>query len=146
MFFRYSKAVEIPKSAQKAPAVRTRRDGGRWCWKPNPLHRLWRRWWVCPWGCSWVLWVGSHSQQLWGLLGCTSGEDQIIRCWWNPSRPGLLASAQGWVCVADNQFPRGLVPDLPEEAPGLMSPVFSWLVLWYWNSPWHVTFSLGHLG
>lgn len=29
LFFRYSKAVEIPKSAQKAPVVRTRRDGER---------------------------------------------------------------------------------------------------------------------
>lgn len=45
---------------------------------------------------------------------------------------------------ADNQFPRDLLPDLPEEDPILM--VFSWSVLWYWSSAWPVTFSLGHLG
>lgn len=55
---------------------------------------------------------------LWGLLSCTSQEDQTIKC--SPSRP----SAQGWVYVADDQFPRDLVPDLAEEAPKLI--IFSW--------------------
>lgn len=48
-----------------------------------------------------------------GLLSCTSQENQI-KC--SPSRP----SAQGWVYVADDQFPRDLVPDLAEEASSLM--------------------------
>lgn len=47
-------------------------------------------------------------------------EEDQIKCWCDPSRPSLLASAQGWVYVADNQFPRDLVPDLSEEVPSLM--------------------------